>query len=74
MSLRGGRGVQPEKALPVKPGLQEHTGWWLTARQSACGPHDPGHGSAQRCPWQAWFRGHSADSTHSGRHIGGRPT
>ena len=61
------------KGSPENPSGQAHIGLWLTTSQVARNPQDPGHGSTHFWLLHAWFRGHSALSTHSGRHAGGEP-
>lgn len=58
---------------PVYCGGQLHIGLWLTTWQMAPMPHVPGQGSTHFWLMQAWFRGHSELTTHSGLHVGGLP-
>lgn len=50
---------------------QTHMGVWLTTRQSAFSPQEPGHGSLHFWFIQAWWAKHSLLLTHSGRQFGG---
>lgn len=58
-----------EKGSPRYPGLQVHTGLWLTTLHFALTPQTPGQGSTQCKLTQALLEGQSALMVHSGRHA-----
>lgn len=52
---------------------QAQIGLWLTTSHVALNPQVPIQGFTHFCFIQAWFCGHSALTTHSGRQAGGIP-
>lgn len=65
--------LHPIKASPANPAGHKHRGAWLTTRQSAPVPHDPGQGSLHFWLMHAMSFGHSEFVMHSGRQFGGLP-
>ena len=55
----GGVIRQDSNGSPVYPGGQLQIGLWLTTRQSALAPHDPGQGSRHFCEIQDLSYGQS---------------
>lgn len=56
---------------PVYPDGQVQIGECIVVRQTACAPHEPGHGSRHFSLRHASVGGQSAELRHSGRQLGG---
>lgn len=66
-------GLHCTNGSPSKPSSHVQIGTWFKTWHVASKPHDPGHGSLQRCCIHACWLGHSLLRTHSGRQLGGSP-